>query len=164
VCTFLHLEMSMQAPLVMSTPNTNQFNQTYSVTTPDFTNNNEFTKSKICHVATIPPTFCHTWSYVMNGFSCAYCKITTSLLNVSVRRPNLATNNYNKVLSISDQKWKVIVYNNLSKLSICMTKFVTNWSHRSTKNIPNAIGNAVSVLPLKHCECPSINHNILCCC
>jgi len=110
----------------MSTPNANRFNLTYSVTTLDFMNNNEFTNSKICHVVTIPPAFSHVWLHVTNGFSCAYCKITSSLLNVSVTRHNLAVNNYNKVLSISDQKWKVILYNNLSKLSICMTKFVTN--------------------------------------
>lgn len=47
---------------------------TYSVTTLDFMNNSEFTNSKICHVATIPPTFSHTWLYVTNGFSCVFVK------------------------------------------------------------------------------------------
>ena len=89
----VHLQMPTQAPLVMSTPNTNQFKQTYSVTTLDFMNNNEFTNSKICHMATIPPNFSHTWLYVMNGFSCAYYKITTSSCKVSVMRPKLAINN-----------------------------------------------------------------------
>jgi hypothetical protein len=66
--------------LNISTPITNQFNHTYSVTTLHFMNADKLTNSKIHHVTKpLPHSSNHSWLFTMNYFSHAFWKITAIL-------------------------------------------------------------------------------------